>query len=523
MESPLTRISHHVDAAPSLDDRLRDDAELEAAAVAARTAGDFERAATLFSLAATFTPDVRRRLHLRLRQASCHAAADDRAAAIALAGEVAAQARADHLHRELADALCAIVDDHIQHDRLAEATRLLAEALYELERLPPDDVDFTVLHDIAVALTRCGFPAVALSLHERSLERATNDEDRALAYARSACAAHAAARTEEDARHRDQLVHDGLYAATAALDPRSGAGVHARVTARAHRSVLLAMIGHHEAALDDAVHARVEADELGLREERLVAMIGEAVARWHLHADPDVVRLIDEVRVLAAEIGAREHVSAVDDVETAALWSANRFTAMRTVLERRLSAAEVELRRERSARWQHVKLGIEHHKIEAISETDPLTGLHNRRFLGHSLPATLEDHGPVCVAVVDVDGFKHVNDDFTYAHGDRVLQEMATTFERMCRRGDSVVRLGGDEFVLVLRETSPGDARMVLDRLRLHIAARTWPGLPSTFRLTASIGVAVGSGALDATRVLQDASDALRTSKREGRNRITFR
>ena len=135
----------------------------------------------------------------------------------------------------------------------------------------------------------------------------------------------------------------------------------------------------------------------------------------------------------------------------------------------------------------------------------------------------LDQHGIVCVAVLDLDGFKQVNDVFTYAHGDTVLQELAGILQRICRRGDAVVRLGGDEFVLVLRETSPGDARTILERVRKEIALNVWDGLPANRRLTASIGVSVGSGVSDAARVLSAANEALQTAKRAGRDRIVFR
>ena len=93
----------------------------------------------------------------------------------------------------------------------------------------------------------------------------------------------------------------------------------------------------------------------------------------------------------------------------------------------------------------------------------------------------------------------------------------------MCRRGDSVVRLGGDEFVMVLRETSPGDARYVFERVRQLISTRTWHGIPSGVLITASVGVSVGSGAFDSTRVLADAANALQLAKKSGRDRVTFR
>lgn len=83
---------------------------------------------------------------------------------------------------------------------------------------------------------------------------------------------------------------------------------------------------------------------------------------------------------------------------------------------------------------------------------------------------------PVCIGVIDLDGFKHINDEFGYMQGDAVLKEVAVLLERVCRRGDSVARLGGDEFVMLLGNTSPGDALMVFERVRSLIAQRVWHG-----------------------------------------------
>ena len=76
---------------------------------------------------------------------------------------------------------------------------------------------------------------------------------------------------------------------------------------------------------------------------------------------------------------------------------------------------------------------------------------------------------------------------------------------------------------MVLRETSPGDARVVFERVRMLIATRTWHGIPSTVAITASVGVSVGSGAIDSARVLADATAAMQQAKKSGRDRVTFR
>jgi diguanylate cyclase (GGDEF)-like protein len=236
-----------------------------------------------------------------------------------------------------------------------------------------------------------------------------------------------------------------------------------------------------------------------------------------------VLALIGDTKALAREINFTDYLQPLLKVEVEVLFMMGRYDDARAVLERSLDDAHQRLHDERAARWEHVRLGVEHLRVEALSESDPLTGLPNRRHLAHLLPEVLADHAPVCVGLIDLDGFKPVNDDYGYLHGDGVLQEVAGLLERVCRRGDSVVRLGGDEFVMVLPETSPGDARTVFERVRQLIGARTWHGIPSSVVITASIGVAVASDANDATRVLADAAAALQAAKKSGRDRITFR
>ena len=152
-----------------------------------------------------------------------------------------------------------------------------------------------------------------------------------------------------------------------------------------------------------------------------------------------------------------------------------------------------------------------------------LTGLPNRQFLGRWLPEVLADDSPVCIGALNIDEFRDVNERFGFEAGDGVLQEVAEVLERVCRRGDSVVRTNGDEFVMVLRDASPGDARIVFERVRQLIAARSWSSLPSDVHLSASVGVTVGSGAMNSNKLLATANDALRQAKLAGRDRISFR
>jgi len=496
---------------------------LELNAIHARQLGSFEMAAELFFRASKNEGDLRKELDLQIRQACCLLAIDRYEEAAALAVIVANRARTEGFLAELADALGLIVDHHMRADRLAEAANVLAEAMYTLDQLPNEARHYQVVHNMAATYATCGFVKAALDLYDRALHLADNDGDRQYTYSSMAGAYHYAAQRENDPSERERLIHAGLYAATAALEPVGELELLAMAGAQAHRAMMLAEIGHYESALDDARAARRITDEHGIREEQVVAMSAEAIALWGSTKDPSALDLIDATLDLAREIGYPDYLAPLLKTEIEVLWSVGRLDDARAAMERQLAEASQQLYDERAARWEHVRLGVEHRRVEVMSESDPLTGLPNRRYLGKVLSNVIDRNTPVCIGVIDLDGFKHINDTYGYMQGDSVLQEVAVLLERVCRRGDSVARLGGDEFVMLLGNTSPGDALMVFERVRRLIAERVWQGIPSGIRLTASIGATVGSDSGNREHLLTEAVTALQVAKRTGRDRIWFR
>lgn len=139
-------------------------------------------------------------------------------------------------------------------------------------------------------------------------------------------------------------------------------------------------------------------------------------------------------------------------------------------------------------------------RLEALSFTDPLTGLHNRRYLSRQIPVDLSFYERdesyrageevVVFALLDVDHFKSVNDTHGHAAGDRVLEQLGALLTSLVRKGDYVARWGGEEFLLVFRPLPHGSVPQIGARLCAEINAHAFQLDDLTRRrLTASVGL----------------------------------
>ncbi len=153
---------------------------------------------------------------------------------------------------------------------------------------------------------------------------------------------------------------------------------------------------------------------------------------------------------------------------------------------------------------------------------DPLTGTFSRRSGEETLEMQFtlarRSNAPLAVAFVDLDHFKSVNDSFGHEAGDQVLTEAASRISNNLRRGDMLVRWGGEEFVLVLPNTDLGQAREVLNRLRLRGFGTRPDGSP----VTASVGIAERrqEGVEDWHQLVEVADRRMYLAKTGGRDRI---
>ena len=166
----------------------------------------------------------------------------------------------------------------------------------------------------------------------------------------------------------------------------------------------------------------------------------------------------------------------------------------------------------------------ERDNLRRDSQTDPLTGLLNRRSLQAEVTARCEAKERFGVLFMDLDHFKSVNDRYGHEMGDRVLVAVASVLKMALRPGDVVGRYGGEEFVAVVAGAGPESARLVAERLRRAIEAMLPPkGGPT--KLTLSIGTTVYDPRQSDERtedLLHRADMALYAAKRTGRNRVVL-
>ncbi|NBC35936.1 diguanylate cyclase [Novosphingobium sp. FSY-8] len=152
--------------------------------------------------------------------------------------------------------------------------------------------------------------------------------------------------------------------------------------------------------------------------------------------------------------------------------------------------------------------------------TDPLTGLPNRRLFLKALEECIARGRPGCVALIDLDHFKMVNDRFGHAAGDAVLKTFAEVARQGLRATDTLARIGGEEFALLLPGASIEVAEMICARLGMSLSAAVTQFGDAEISITTSIGLArLGQHPEDTMRA---ADEALYQSKAAGRDRLSI-
>jgi diguanylate cyclase (GGDEF)-like protein len=163
-------------------------------------------------------------------------------------------------------------------------------------------------------------------------------------------------------------------------------------------------------------------------------------------------------------------------------------------------------------------------RIEELAELDELTGLLNRRSIMQALDEEMvrarRSNAPLTVALIDLDWFKRINDQYGHPTGDEVLRTFAITMFANIRSIDKFGRYGGEEFLLVLPETSNDTAKRTLDRLRAIIADLDWSAISPGMMVTISAGVTTLRPEEAPDSLLARADAALYKAKDLGRNKV---
>lgn len=162
-------------------------------------------------------------------------------------------------------------------------------------------------------------------------------------------------------------------------------------------------------------------------------------------------------------------------------------------------------------------------RIEQLAIRDVLTGVFNRRHLDEVLPRavarSLRLEMPLALCMLDLDGFKSVNDSFGHPAGDAVLQHFVTIAGAGLRGSDVLARYGGEEFTLVLPDTEIHDGVAVAERIRERVEAAAFAAVADR-RITVTIGIAQLAAGDSAATLVARADAALFAGKKAGRNRV---
>ena len=233
----------------------------------------------------------------------------------------------------------------------------------------------------------------------------------------------------------------------------------------------------------------------------------------HLRSLPEVRN--SPILVLVSEGESRKLIQALD-------MGVNDYLMRPVDRNELLARVRTQLRKKRySDRLRHnVQLSLE------MAITDPLTGLHNRRYMSSHLDTLMKSAcaaKPISFLIMDIDHFKAVNDTHGHDVGDEVLREFANRISANVRGIDLACRHGGEEFVVVMPDTDSGFAFTVAERLRRSIESTPMKisRPPNALTITVSIGIASSTGAPDVPDgLLRRADQALYRAKREGRNRV---
>jgi len=165
-----------------------------------------------------------------------------------------------------------------------------------------------------------------------------------------------------------------------------------------------------------------------------------------------------------------------------------------------------------------------HEEIYKLTIIDPLTQLHNKRylleFLAREISRASRHSRPLSLVIMDLDHFKAINDEYGHVAGDHVLRFLGRRVAAELRQEELAARYGGEEFAFVLPETGLPEARRFAERMRRLVEEQVLPFDGKEIRATASLGVTTLDGACTPEELIEAADRLLYGAKEAGRNRV---
>jgi diguanylate cyclase (GGDEF)-like protein len=324
-----------------------------------------------------------------------------------------------------------------------------------------------------------------------------------------ALAGHRLARTLTRVSGRRAVCEALLRSTVRAVPSRVGAVA----VAAADHLVILATHGYPRALVE---HVRIRPGEgvFGTVFETRAAMLVEDVAAVPgLHAPRMRYRTKAFLAVPIAAGGEVLGVLSIADRADGGVYTAEDLA----IVQGLVTPAALALARERQRRQAR--------EYARAATVDPVSGLYNRRYfqtrLDQELHRMRRTGAPLALLMIDIDNFKHVNDEFGHVAGDALIADIGEILRRSVRVFDVCARFGGEEFLVLLPGSSARNAASTAERIRERIERHRcrptlWPGL----RVTASVGLAVANAGTTAHELIERADRALYAAKHAGKNRV---
>jgi diguanylate cyclase (GGDEF)-like protein len=344
--------------------------------------------------------------------------------------------------------------------------------------------------------------------------------------------------------------HDTLASAKLALGRRNAdralelarkvGNPHRESIALANRAMLSGLNGDYNGALEDLAGGRALAVMHGYRSvERATIQYEGAVLLWRgdSSASADMLERAVELAIADDELPAQLVIlellsQAYEDQGQfeMALRAHKRFRAMelqvkssRADIRARLLSGQLDVDKAK-LETDVANLRTRTYQLEQAAFSDALTGIGNRRYLDDVLPKFVSDAKSagrnLCIAVLDIDHFKGVNDTFGHGVGDDVLARAAQLILGHSRATDVLGRLGGEEFLIAFLDADLSAATIVAERIRSGIQDEKWNLTRPGLAVTISIGIAALTPGDDLAALIARADEWMYRAKTAGRNRV---